>query len=607
MRFSTIPAMFNEMADRHGDTKTAIRYKYEGKYRDLNHSQIREMVECFALGLMELGIRERDRVGIVSENRVKWIVADLGILSIGAVDVPIFPTLTSKQEQYIFDNCDATALVVSNNFQLQKILEFKNDMPSLRHVIVMNNDYKTNDVSVKSMEEVLKRGKELRSSEERKILLMERLNRITSDDLATIIYTSGTTGDPKGVMLSHKNILSNIEGVMDAIHLDDKDTFLSYLPLCHSYERSTGYYSAIAIGGSIALAESLETVALNLQEVKPTMITTVPRLLEIVKKKIYSSLEKESPSKRKIFDMAINIGKQYIRKKLNKEHISFMLKAKYMVSDKLVFSKIRERFGGNLRMFVSGGAALSVDVNEFFQASGMTIIEGYGLTEASPVISVNRLDNIEIGSIGQPFFNVEVKIAPDGEILARGPNIMKGYWEDQTATDEAIDEDGWLYTGDIGMFTTKGNLKITDRKKHILVSSGGKNIAPQPIENLLIESPYIEQCVLIGDRREYCTALLTPDFEQLRKLAVNFGISFDNDTELISNEKIIRTIKQDIDRLQKDLAKYERVRKFSMLSQPFSVENGELTPKLSIKRHVVERKFQSLIDSMYGFETNDAL
>ena len=605
MRFETLPAMYNELANKYGNSKAAIMYKFQGEYKSITHEEVREMVECFALGLMELGIRERDRVGIVSENRVKWIIADLGILSVGAVDVPIFPTLTAKQEQYIFGNCTATAVVVSNNFQLQKILEFKKDMPTLRHVIVMNNDFKTTDVSVKSMAEIMQRGRELRTSEERKLLLRERMSHIGSDDLATIIYTSGTTGDPKGVMLTHKNILSNIEGVFDAIPLSDKDIFLSFLPMCHSYERTTGYYSALATGGTVALAESMETVAANLQEVHPTMMTTVPRLLEIVKKKINANMETESPAKRKIFNWSIETGRKYIRRKLNNERIPFTLKAQHAIADKLVFSKIRERFGGKLRMFVSGGAALSDDVCEFFLASGMTVIEGYGLTEASPVVSANRLESIEIGTIGKPFFNVEIKFLEDGELLVRGPNVMKGYWGDKVATDEAIDEDGWLYTGDIGKLTERGHLKITDRKKHILVSSGGKNIAPQPIENLLSQSPYIEQCILIGDRREYCTALITPDFDQLTKLAKNFDIKFDNVTELISNDKIIRTIKQDIDRLQKDLAKYERVRKFSLLSQPFTVENGELSPKMSVKRHVVERKFAQLIDSMYGFEGED--
>ncbi|MCL5991223.1 MAG: AMP-binding protein, partial [Bacteroidetes bacterium] len=274
----------------------------------------------------------------------------------------------------------------------------------------------------------------------------------------------------------------------------------------------------------------------------------------------------------------------------------------YLIADKLVFSKIRARTGGRLRLFASGGAALPVDVCEFFLATGITIIEGYGLTESSPVISVTRHGKIEVGTVGIPLINVEIKIAEDGEILAKGDNIMKGYWNDPVATNEAIDEDGWLYTGDIGKLTDKGNLKITDRKKSIIVSSGGKNIAPQPIENILSQSSFIEHCVLIGDKRDYITALLTPDFDQLKKLADTFGIKYDSPSELIGNEKIIQTIKNDIDRLQTDFAKYERVRKFKLLSQPFTVENGELTPKLSIKRHVVERKFNYLIEEMYKID-----
>lgn len=602
MRFSTIPAMLDELADRYGDSKEVLKYKKDGKYIGMTHHRVREIVECFALGLMELGIRERDRIGIISENRYEWIIADLSILTIGAVDVPVFPTLTAKQLEYVYNDCEASAIIVSNNFQLQKILAQKDNMPNLRHIIVISDEFETDDVSVKSMNQVRENGQRLKNSQKRKELLKKRLNSITTDDLATIIYTSGTTGNPKGVMLSHKNILSNIEGIFKVIPLTENDTFLSFLPLCHSYERTTGYYTAVACGGTVALAESLETVALNLQEVKPTLMTTVPRLLEIVKKKIYANIEKEKPAKQKIFNWAINVGKKYIERELNKKSISMTLKTKYKLADKLVFSKIRERFGSNLRMFVSGGAALNESVCEFFLAAGITILEGYGLTESSPVIAVTRVNDIEIGTIGTPLFNVEVKIAPDGELLAKGPNIMKGYWNDKISTEEAIDEEGWLYTGDIAKLTTRKHLKITDRKKHILVSSGGKNIAPQPIENLLAQSAFIEQCVLIGDRREYCSALITPDFDELKKLADTFEIKYNSVTELISNEKIIKTIKQDIDRLQRDLAKYERVRKFSLLSEPFSVENGSLTPKLSIKRHIVERKFADLIDSMYGFE-----
>jgi len=371
--------------------------------------------------------------------------------------------------------------------------------------------------------------------------------------------------------------------------------------MCHSYERTAGYYTPICVGATIAFAEAIESVGTNITEVRPTLMTTVPRLLELIRKRIYQNIEKESGLKQKIFHWAVKVGIDYLHAQQQGKN-PLGLKSMYLIADKLVFSKIRARTGGRLRMFASGGAALPDDVCEFFLATGIVIIEGYGLTESSPVITTTRLGKIEVGTVGIPLINVEIKIAEDGEILAKGDNMMKGYWNDPVATNEAIDEDGWLYTGDIGRLTEKGNLKITDRKKSIIVSSGGKNIAPQPIENILSQSPYIEHCVLIGDKRDYITALLTPDFDQLKKLADTFGIKYDSPSELIGNEKIIQTIKNDVDRLQNDFAKYERVRKFKLLSQPFTVENGELTPKLSIKRHVVERKFHYLIEEMYKID-----
>ncbi len=602
MEYRNLPSAFYAVCEKFGSKKDVLRYKKAGKYAGINYDELRDLVESFAVGLLSLGVKKGDRVGIASENRVKWIIADLGILSVGAIDVPVFPTLTAKQEEYIFNHCEASVIVVSNDLQLKKILEVRDNLPSLRHIIVMNNKFSSDDVSIYSMDDIIKRGEKLKSREERRKTVSDIVAKIDAESLATIIYTSGTTGDPKGVELTHKNILSNIEGIKEVIKMDENDTFLSFLPMCHSYERTTGYYTALFTGGTIALAESLETVATNLKEVKPTLMTTVPRLLEIVMKKVYANVEKEGGLKKKIFDWAVAIGKECWRKRIKGEPIPYSLIAKRKIADKLVYSKIKARFGGRTRFFISGGAALRDDVAEFFLSMNIIVLEGYGLTEAAPVVAVNRPDNIEIGSIGEPLNNVEVKIADDGELLVRGPNVMKGYWNDPDATRAAIDEDGWLYTGDIAEFTEKGNLKITDRKKDLIVSSGGKNIAPQPIERLLSKSPYIERCVIIGDKREFCSALISPDFEELKKLADNFEIKYEKPSDLITNDKIIKTIKDDIDRLQKDLAKYERVRKFSLVSEPFSVENGILTPKLSVRRHIVERKFADLIDSMYGFD-----
>lgn len=599
MDATTIPQMFLHQCNKYGNKKAAYLYKKDGVYVEMTYQELKEKVVALAIGLLDLGIHSGDRVGILSENRIEWIISDFAIVGLGAIDVPIFPTLTAKQVEYIFNDCQVTAIIVSNNFQLRKVLEFKDRLPSLRHVFVMNEDFETTDFGVKSLASVIARGYELKTPEERNKIFEEFCHKVKPDDLLTLIYTSGTTGNPKGVMLTNNNIISNIKDSVIAVEFTETDVLLSYLPWCHSYERTTGFYTSFYTGALVAMAESVETVGANILEVRPTIMTTVPRLLEIVKQKIFNAMSKEPIAKQKIFEWAVKVGKEYIRQKLSGK-INIAIKGQYRIADKLVFSKIREKTGGRIKKFVSGGAALPPDVCEFFLSAGLLVLEGYGLTEASPVVSVTDIESYEIGTIGKPLRSVEIKIVEDGEILVRGPNVMLGYWNDEQATKEAIDEEGWLYTGDVGKITEKGNIKITDRKKNIFVSSGGKNIAPQPIENLLTQSPYIERCVLVGNNREFVTALISPDFEQLKKLADNFELKYNDIGELINNPKIINTIKQDIDRLQKDLAKYERVRRFSLLSQPFTIENGELTPKMSIKRHVVERKYSYLIEQMYN-------
>jgi len=600
MKYLTIPEMFNKTCDKWGNTKVCFRYKKNDEWIALNYDQLRDKVFSLALAFMELGIHKGDRIGIASENRIEWIISSFAISLIGAIDVPIFPILTAKQEEYIFSHSEVSAIIVSNNFQLKKVLEFKDNIPSLRHIIVMNDDYDKKNVFVRSISELIERGASLRNKQERDEIVFDCCNKVNEDDLLTIIYTSGTTGNPKGVMLSHKNVVSNALASLKAFGGDvSSDVSLSYLPLCHAYERTAGFYAFFVGGAEIVLAESIDTVASNIKEVRPTFMTTVPKLLETIKKKIYFAMDKESPIKKKMFNWAVSVGVKYVRSSLNNKN-NPILKTQYNLADKLVFSKLREKLGGRLSRMVSGGAALPLDVAEFFWAMGIKVYEGYGLTEASPVVSFNREDNPELGTIGTPLDNVDVVLADDGEILVRGPNVMKGYWKDELATQEAIDADGWLYTGDIAVFTKKGNLKITDRKKNIFVSSGGKNIAPQPIENLLSQSKYIDQCVLIGERREYCTALLTPNFEQLKQLASDLGIPYNSEEELIVNEKIIQHIKKEIDFYQKDLSKFEKIRKFSLLSKPFSVENGELSPKMSIKRHIVERNYAEIINRMYN-------
>ncbi|MBX3044788.1 MAG: long-chain fatty acid--CoA ligase [Candidatus Kapabacteria bacterium] len=598
-KYKNIPERFVERCHLSSNLgKPAFRFKKDGFWIEMLHNELLEKVTCMALGLLELGIRHGDRIGIVSENRIEWIISSLAINCIGAVDVPLFPILTSKQIEDIFGDCSATAVIVSNNYQLSKILEFKDRLTSLRQIILMSEEEQPRDVFVHNLNNIIARGCELRTSNERMNLIQEQIEKIKPDDLITLIYTSGTTGNPKGVMLSHGNILSNIDGSMALLPDLSNHESLMYLPLCHSYERIAGFYTLFFFGTLISLAESIESVPANVSEIKPSLITTVPKMLETMKKKVYISIDKESKITKTMFNWAVSIGEK--KSRLDSEKKSNpIVNAQYKIAEKIVLSKIRAKLGGRMKLFVSGGAPMSPQVGNFFQAIGITVLQGYGLTEASPVVSLNSYENNEIGTIGLPLPNIEVKIAADGEILVKGPNVMKGYWNDQAATNAAIDPEDWLYTGDIGEFTSKGNLKITDRKKNLFVSSGGKNIAPQPIENLICHSRYIDNCVLIGDNREYITALITPNFEQLESLAKGFGIEYANVTELISNDKIITHIKQDIDFYQKDLSKFERIRRFQLLSEPFTVNGGELSPKMSVKRHIVERKYSDLIETMY--------
>lgn len=598
MNFSTIPELYYSVCKKWGN-KIAYNYLVGEDWEEITYNDFLIQVECFALGLMDLGIHKGDRIGVISENRLEWLVSVAAISMIGAIDVPLFPNLTSKQEADIFADCQATAIIVSNSYQLNKVLDFKDDISSLRHIIVMNDKIDNKDIYVRRMSEILQRGSTIKTPEERRSLLQNIRAKLNKEDIVTLIYTSGTTGEPKGVMLTHENLIANGVGSKASISLSDKDEVVSFLPLCHCFERMVSAYVVFAAGATITLAPSVETLMPIMQKFQPTFMTVVPKFLDTVKKKIMSAMEKESITKQKIFNWAINVGSKYVRNKLAGKS-NPLINTQYNLAYKLVFSKLREKVGENLVQFISGGAALSDGTTEFFEMIGIQCLQGYGLTEASPVVSVCRLGENEIGTIGKPLPNLEVKIAEDGELLIRGASIMKGYWNNEEATNDVLDKDGWLYSGDIATMTERGNLKITDRKKYILVNSGGKNIAPQVIENVISQSKYIEHCVLIGDNREYCTALLTPNYEAIRKLAEGFGIEYNEEEELLNNKKIIAHIKNDIDYLQKDFSKFERIRKFQFLSKVFSIEAGELSPKLSVKRHVVEKKYSELIDLMYG-------
>lgn len=598
VEFTTLTEMFDRLTKKYaGSGREVYRYKIDGKYVGITYDELFEKVEFFAHGLKSIGVNHGDKIAILSENRPEWPIADLASLAIGAIDVPIFPTLTAKQVEYILLNGDVSVVVISNSFQLNKILRIKDNLKGVRNVLSMNPIQATSDRWVLDYAKIYELGKRERDNHRGEF--SKWLFEAKPSDLATIIYTSGTTGEPKGVMLTHGNFVSNMKSALDHIPINQDDKLLSFLPISHSFERMAGYYTALCTGATVSYAESIETVAQNLIEEKPTIVTTVPRLFERIHAQVIKSVESGSPTKRRIFYWALNVGKRYVADR-KRGFVGPVLRTYYTIANRLVFSKLKARTGGRIKFFVSGGAALSRELGEFFEAMGIMIVEGYGMTECSPVISANRLDDYKFGTVGKPLSRVQVKIADDGEILTRGQHVMLGYYKDKEASGEAIDNDGWLSTGDIGHFDSDGFLVITDRKKHLFVNSGGKNIAPQPIESLLQQSKFIDQIVLIGDKRRFNTALIVPDFDVLEEFAKDHRISFSDPNDLIASEKIYEAIQKDVNELQKDLAKYEQVRRFKLLSTPFTIEGGDLTPTLKVKRKVVEQRYSDVIESMYN-------
>jgi len=595
--FNTIVEMFDAVTKKfRTEGRSMLMYKTEGQYRGVGFADMSNLVEKFANGLAALGVKASNHVALISENRPEWVVADMAILRLGAVNVSVYPSLTAKQIEYILTDAEVKYAVVSNQLQLIKLLKVIDSIPTLRRIISFSDVEDTNDPRVLGYSTVLEMGSVFQQLYPEHV--QNQSKKVTPETVSALIYTSGTTGNPKGVMLTHGNIVSNIKAASACIPFSYEDTILSFLPLSHSYERTTGYYTAIACGALIAYAESIDTVPENLMEVKPTFVTTVPRLFERFHNRLMKQMSEEPLLRQKIFHWAVGVGKTHMCAKKNRV-LAPLITLQYRIADLLVFKKIRARTGGNIKFFVSGGAALSAELGEFFEAIGIRIIEGYGMTEASPVISANRLDKYKWGSVGIPLPGVEVKIANDGEILVRGPNVMKGYWKNPEATAEVIDSDKWLHTGDIGLVDDNGYLKITDRKKHLFVSSGGKNIAPQPIENLLLQSNLIDQIVLIGDGRMYITALIVPNFDSIRGISRQNGWSNRTDEELALDPDVYEFINKEINRIQRDLAAYERVRKFTILHKPLTIENDEMTPLLKVRRRFVEEKFKNLIDKMY--------
>ncbi|MWV54538.1 AMP-dependent synthetase/ligase [Chlorobium phaeovibrioides] len=594
--FQTLPELFSSVFShyRGKEKKFPFVHKLNGIYEPITYEDFHEDVQNFTAYLKENGIEPGDRVAILSENRPGWYLSDMSILSLGAIDVPLYPSLPPNQIEYILQNSEAKAIIVSNMLQLGKILSIWQNLPELMQIIVLNRlEEKIEDVT--DLNSCKIEGKKILQAKPR---LLEGIN-ISPDDTATLIYTSGTTGLPKGVMLTHRNICENVKSCSDLITLDETDCSLSFLPLSHAYERTGGYYLLFGCGAAIYLAESIETVSLNIAEAKPTIIFTVPRLFDRIRANMQKQIATESQLKQRIFSFALSTGEQYNRQMAKKGSVSLALKAAHALSRKLVYKKILAKFGGRLRYFVSGGAALPKETGEYFSSLGITILEGYGLTETSPITNVNRPEKVKFGTVGPTVRNVEIRIADDGEILFKGPNIMKGYWKDVEATAEVI-KDGWFHTGDIGRLDDDGYLTITDRKKHIIVTSGGKNIAPLPIEHLIAESPFVEQVIVIGEKRPFLIALIIPDFEKLREFAVTAGIGDATEKELLENKAVSQIYEKLLRSISRKLATHEKVRKFLLVAEPFTLENGLMTPTLKIKRKTITEQYDKEIEAVYN-------
>ncbi|MCX6574635.1 MAG: long-chain fatty acid--CoA ligase [Candidatus Aminicenantes bacterium] len=565
--------------------------KIEGRYAPISTEEFARRVKHLSLGLADLGLGQGEKLIIFSENRPEWTMTDFAVLCAGAVTVPIYTSLMPEQVKYIINDSDARIVVCSNRNLWLKVEAVRAELRSVHHFILIDEE---GPQGVVSLSEVMARGKTIAAADPG--LFEKRALAVKPGDLASIIYTSGTTGVPKGVMLTHGNFVSNSKALDAVTEFSVKDTILSFLPLSHVLERMTTF-SWIYKGASIYYAESIETVAENLLEVRPTIMISVPRLFDKIYAKVMDNVLAQSPLKRKIFFWAIGVGKKYGARKIRHQPIPGWLGLRRKIAAKLVYGKIVEKTGGRVHFFVSGGAPLSGDVAEFFYAIGITILEGYGLTETSPVLTCNTFDKMKFGTVGQPVPEVEIKIAPDGEILAKGPNVMKGYYKKDQETREAM-EGGWFHTGDIGHFDQEGFLVITDRKKDILITAGGKNVSPQPIENTLKANPYVQTAVVVGGGRKFISALIVPNYDKLEAYARAKGIPFGSRKELVEREEITSFMLAEVNRATPNLASYERIKKIVLLDRDFDAAT-ELTPSLKVKRHIVEKVFKPLIDLLY--------
>ena len=591
----TLNQLLRQACERKGDGP-ALLHKSGGEWKTVTGSGWLDEARDAAMGLAAQGVGRGDRVVLLSENRVEWFTIEAALQILGAVTVPIYPTLTAKQAAYIARDSGAKALIAGGADQQAKLASVMGDLPDASVRIGLDAPL-AEGFSGSDWASVREAGQAARQADPEGP--EKSAAAVRPDDLATIIYTSGTTGNPKGVMLTQANLVQNALVSAKVLAFREDDLAMSVLPYSHVFARMVAHYLYPHCGVPIAIAESMDKLVENIGEVKPTIMACVPRFYEKMRDRVLESAAAGSPLKQKIFHWAFRVGHEMGRCRQAGETPGAGLRFRYGVATKLVFSKLHARLGGRMRLFVSGGAALPREVAEFFLAAGWLVIEGYGLTETSPVIAVNRPDDFRFGTVGKTVEGVEVKIADDGEILCRGHNVMKGYYGDRTATDEVV-RDGWFHTGDVGEVDSDGFLRITDRKKDLLVTAGGKNVAPQPIEGVIKTSPVIAEAVMVGDGKPYLSALIAPDFEQLKTWCEENGVETASSEAMAGNEKVQAHLMAEVERLGEDLASFERVKKIAVLADTFSIEGGELTPTLKVKRRVVTERYADRIEALYS-------
>lgn len=580
--------------------RTAFKRKIKGIWEDISYQEYYNFVQEICFSLKENGIGRGDRVAILSNSRIEWAFSDLAILSCCAITVPIYQSSIPSEVEYILQDSQAKAIFVEDTIQLEKVLSIQKNLPHLKTIVIFQQSAspKTSTIPIFSIEEFCQKGLQYKNQNLDAHKFFDKLLQENKpEDPATIVYTSGTTGVPKGVVLTHENFISELSDITSSFELSDKDIILSFLPFAHIFARIE-LYCGLAFGWTHAFAEGIPQLVDNLAEIRPTFMFAVPRIYEKVYNKIIAQVNEGSSLKKKIFFWSLRIGKKVSEKNQHRQALTPLLKIQNWIAAQLVFKKLQQKFGGRIRFFISGGAPLSGEIARFFHAAGFLILEGYGLTETSAAITINRENDYVFGSIGAPLGDVQIKIAQDGEILVKSKKVFKEYYKNQKATQETF-QDGWYCTGDIGYRGPHGHLYITDRKKDIIVTSGGKNIAPQKIENMLKTNPYITQAMIYGDKQRYLSALIVLNQEEVIKYAHTQGINGKTTAHLSHHPVIEKLVSNAINNVNKALASFETIKKFRILENEFTIETGELTPSLKVKRKYCTEKFKDIIQSMY--------